>query len=138
VEDDVSYCDPIASRAEAWLTKIAAPFPAARFLLTSNYYKLQSTRIAQCASVQQVTVRILIRLFATLAFTGSDVQDLMIIATAAAIMIPKVAQPKYLSNGGFTRLPITLWLLVRRMTSKIRGGARRPLITADKNSIFTA
>src|SRR5450631_4131280 len=66
------------------------------------------------------------------------VQDVMIIPTAAAVMTPKVAQPKYLSNGELTCLPITLWLLVRRMTSRIRGGARRPLITADQNSIFTA
>src|SRR5579864_3158124 len=65
-------------------------------------------------------------------------QDVMIIATAAAVMTAKVAQPKYLSSGGFTRFPMTLWLLVRRMTSRIRGGARRPLMTADQNSILTA
>ncbi len=62
----------------------------------------------------------------------------MSIPAAAAVMTPSVAQPRYLSNGEFTRSPITLWLLVRRMTSRIRGGARRPLITADQNSIFTA
>jgi hypothetical protein len=81
--------------------------------------------IPHAARVRQVTGRILKRLFLTLAFTGADVQDVMIIPTAAAIMIPKVAQPKYLSNGGFTRFPITLWLLVRRTTSRIRGGASR-------------
>jgi hypothetical protein len=38
-------------------------------------------------------------------------------------MTLKVAGPKYLSSGGFiTRLPITLRLLVKRMTSRIRGG----------------
>src|ERR1700686_5142993 len=68
----------------------------------------------------------------------ANVQVVMIIPTAAAVITPKVAQPIYLSNGEFTRLPITLWLLVRRITSRIRGGARRPLITADQNSIFTA
>jgi hypothetical protein len=39
----------------------------------------------------------------------------MIIPAAAAVMTPKVTQPKYLSSGEFTRLPITVWLLVRRM-----------------------
>ena len=52
------------------------------------------------------------------------VQDVKSIAAAAAVMTAKVAQPKYLSSGGFTRLPITLGLLVRRMTSRISGGAR--------------
>src|ERR1700688_854408 len=71
-------------------------------------------------------------------FDGYYVQDVMIIPAAAAVLTPKVAQPKYLTSGEFTRLPITLRLLVRRMTSRIRGGAKRPLITADQNSIFTA
>ncbi len=62
-------------------------------------------------------------------FTDTNVQDVMIIPAAAAVMTAKVAQPKYLSSGGFTLLPMTLWLLVRRMTSRIKGGARRPLIT---------
>jgi hypothetical protein len=30
----------------------------------------------------------------------------MIIPAAAAVMTPKVTQPKYLSSGEFTRLPI--------------------------------
>jgi hypothetical protein len=47
----------------------------------------------------------------------------MIIPTAAAVMTTKVAQPKYLSGGEFTRLPITLGLLVRGMTSRIWGVA---------------
>src|SRR5665213_4514878 len=68
----------------------------------------------------------------------TNAQAVMIIPTAAAVITARVAQPKYLRSGGFTRLPMTLWLLVRRMTSTIRGGARRPLITADQNSIFTA
>src|ERR1019366_235366 len=51
------------------------------------------------------------------------VQEVMIIPTAAAVITPKVAQPRYLSSGGFTRFPITFWLLVRRITSRIRGGA---------------
>ena len=46
-------------------------------------------------------------------------------------MTPKAAQPKYLSNGGFTRLPITFWLLVRRMTSRISGGRYYKAVRAD-------
>ena len=64
-------------------------------------------------------------------------QEVMSIPSAAAVMTPKVAQLKYLRSGEFTDLPMTLGLLVRRMTSRIRGGARRPLITADQNSIHT-
>ena len=64
-------------------------------------------KIPHEARMRQVTVRILKRLFLTLAFTGTEVQDVMIIPTAAAVMTPKVAQPIYLSNGEFTRLPIT-------------------------------
>jgi hypothetical protein len=56
---------------------------------------------------------------------GEMAQDVIIIPSAAAVMTPKVTQPKYLSDGEFTRLPITSWLLVRRITSRIRGGARR-------------
>jgi hypothetical protein len=48
-----------------------------RFLLTANYYQLRSKMIAQWAGVRQVTVRILIRLFPTLAFTGTNVKDVM-------------------------------------------------------------
>jgi hypothetical protein len=62
----------------------------------------------------------------------------MTIPIAAATMRTKVAQPKYLSKGEFTCLPITLVSAVMRMTSKIRGGANKPLITADQNRIFTA
>src|SRR5713226_2172741 len=46
---------------------------------------------------------------------GRMAQDVMSIPAAAAVITAKVAQPKYLSNGEFTRLPITLWLLVRRI-----------------------
>src|SRR5712692_7719540 len=66
------------------------------------------------------------------------VQEVTIIPIAAATMTTNVAQPKYLSKGVLTCLPITLVSLVKRMTSKIRGGASKPLITADQNSIFTA
>ena len=72
----------------------------------------------------------------TINFTNA--QAVMIIPTAAAVITAKVAQPKYLSSGEFTRLPMTLRLLVRRMTNRIRGGASKPLITADQNSILTA
>jgi hypothetical protein len=43
-----------------------------RFLLTSNYYQLQSTMIAQWARVRHVTVRILIRLFPKVAFATAS------------------------------------------------------------------
>jgi hypothetical protein len=43
---------------------------------------------------------------------GEMPQDVMSIPAAAAVMTPNVALPKYLSNGEFTRLPITLSLLV--------------------------
>ena len=66
------------------------------------------------------------------------VQQVTSIPTAAALMIPKAAQPRYPSSGEFTRFPITVGLLVRRIISRIRGGETRPLITADHNSIFTA
>jgi hypothetical protein len=59
------------------------------------------------------------RLFPALAFTGTNVQDVMINPTAAAVMTPNVAQPKYLSNGEFTRLPITLWLVVRQNSVRL-------------------
>ncbi len=59
----------------------------------------------------------------------------MIIPAAASTMTTKAAQPKYLSKGRFTCLPITLVPLVKRMTSKIRGGASKPLMTADQNSL---
>jgi len=62
----------------------------------------------------------------------------MSIPAAATVITPKVAQPKDLRSGEFTRLPITFSLLVRRMTSRISGGASSPLITADQKSIFTA
>src|SRR6266849_10914947 len=43
----------------------------------------------------------------------------MIIPAAPAVMIPKVAQPKYLSNGEFTRLPsnheFPIWASVSRI-----------------------
>jgi len=39
---------------------------------------------------------------------SANVQDVMSIAATAAVMTAKVAQPKYLSDGEFTRLPITL------------------------------
>ena len=65
-------------------------------------------------------------------------QDVTSMPTAAAVMTAKVAHPKYFSSGGLTCFPITFCLLVSRMTSSIRGGARRPLITADQNNIFTA
>jgi hypothetical protein len=58
--------------------------------------------------------------------------------TAAAVITPKVAQPRYLSSREFTRVPITLRLLVNRTTSRISGGVSNTLITADQNSIFTA
>lgn len=43
-----------------------------RFLLTPNYYQLQSTMIAQWARVRHVTVRILIRLFQKGAFATAS------------------------------------------------------------------
>jgi hypothetical protein len=61
---------------------------------------------------------------------GEIAQAVMVIPTAAAVMTPNVAQPRYLSNGEFTRLPITLWLLVRRMTSGVRSG------TIDHSAVY--
>ena len=48
--------------------------------------------------------------------------DAMIIPTAAALTTTKVPHPRYLSRAVFTHLSITLWLLVRRIASRIRGG----------------
>jgi len=45
--------------------------------------------------VRQGTVRILKRLFPAL-FTGTKVQDVVVILAAAAVMTPKIAYPKYL------------------------------------------
>src|ERR1019366_3778930 len=45
-----------------------------RFLLTSNYYQLQSTMIAQWARVRHVTVRILIRLFPKVPFATASLR----------------------------------------------------------------
>src|SRR5579872_1772573 len=64
--------------------------------------------------------------------------DVISIPAAAVVITTNVAQPKYLSTGEFTCFPMTLGLLVKRITSKINGGANNPLITADQNSIFTA
>ena len=58
-------------------------------------------------------------------------------ATAAAVMNTKVTQPSQLMSGGLTAAPITVRLLVKRMIRRIRGGARMPLTTADKNSIYS-
>jgi hypothetical protein len=63
-------------------------------------------------------------------------QEVTTIPIAAATMTTKVAQPKYLSKGEFACLPITLVSQVKRMTSRIRGGASKPLMTADQKSIF--
>jgi len=35
-------------------------------------------------------------------FLNLNIQDVMIIPTAAAVMTPKVAEPKHLSSAGFT------------------------------------
>src|ERR1700689_3028973 len=69
---------------------------------------------------------------------AESIQDVASMAIAAAVMTAKVAQPKYFSSGGVTWFPITCCLLVSRITRRIRGGASRPLITADQNNIPTA
>ena len=64
--------------------------------------------------------------------------EVISIPAAAAVITTNVAQPRYPRSGEFTCFPITLWLLVKSITSKINGGANNPLMTADQNNIFTA
>jgi hypothetical protein len=50
-------------------------------------------------------------------------------------MSAKVTHLRVRSRGELTRSPITLRSLVRKRTSKMSGGASRPLTTADQNKI---
>src|SRR5689334_9443615 len=55
---------------------------------------------------------------------------------SAALMIATAAHPKIRSGRELARLPITFRSDDKRTTSTSNGGASKPLITADQNSIF--
>src|SRR6202000_178996 len=63
--------------------------------------------------------------------------QLMNMPAAHAVITPAQTQPSVRMTGLFFRSPITLALLVRRITSTISGGASTPLRTAERNSIRT-
>ena len=58
--------------------------------------------------------------------------------TAAHVISPTAVHPSNRSRNGLVRFPMTLGLLVSRITIAMSGAASTPLTTADQNSISMA